>query len=71
MRRLRVPEGGSIGIDDMASEFERFPVHCNKLELAVITRIDNDFVHDMDFDIEKHLVKHFAKRFGRAEILTC
>lgn len=60
-----VPEGGSIEIDDMASEFERFPVHCNKL--AVITRIDNDFVHDMDFDIEKHLVKHFAKRFGKAE----
>ena len=33
----------------------------------MITRLDNDFVHDTGFDIESYLVNRFARIFGRAE----
>ena len=38
---------------------------CHKL--AIITRMDRDFMQDVKFNMEKYLVKHFARRFGKAE----
>ena len=32
-----------------------------------ITRMDRDFMQDVKFNMEKYLVKHFARRFGKAE----
>ena len=31
------------------------------------TRLDEDIVHDSEFDTEDYLIKHFAKSFGKAE----
>ena len=36
-------------------------------KLSIITRIDIDFLRDLEFDIEKYLTKDFSKRFGKAE----
>lgn len=35
--------------------------------LSIITRMDEDIIHDSHFDTEDYLVKHFAKSFGKAE----
>lgn len=35
--------------------------------ISIITRMDRDFMQDVKFDMEKYLVKHFARRFGKAE----
>ena len=35
--------------------------------LSIITRLDEDIVHDSQFDTEDYLIKHFAKSFGKAE----
>ena len=34
--------------------------------LSIITRMDEDIIHDSHFDTEDYLVKHFAKSFGKA-----
>ena len=52
-------------IKDAASSFTKKKVKCHKL--AVIDRMDMDFMQDIKFDIENFLVNHFAKRFGKAE----
>ena len=52
-------------IKDAAGQFSKKMVKCHKL--AIITRMDRDFMQDVKFDMEKYLVKHFARRFGKAE----
>ena len=52
-------------IKDAAGQFDKKKVKCHKL--AIITRMDRDFMQDVKFNMEKYLVKHFARRFGKAE----
>ena len=60
-----VPEGGQIPIYDAVNDFTRYTVDTHKL--AVFVKLDDDFVHDATFDIEKYLISRLAKTFGRAE----
>lgn len=57
--------GNWYNVKEDYADFEKYRVICHKL--AVITRLDNDFVYDTGFDIEDYLVNRFAKIFGRAE----
>lgn len=52
-------------IKSVASVFTKKPIKCHKL--AIIDRMDMDFMQDIGFDMEDFLVKRFAKRFGKAE----
>lgn len=52
-------------IKECVDVFEKKRIQCHKL--AIITRMDNDFLADVSFDMEDYLTKHFAKRFGKAE----
>ncbi|MEA4973660.1 MAG: phage major capsid protein [Candidatus Metalachnospira sp.] len=60
-----VPEGGSIPIYDGLNDFTTYTVETWKL--ASFVKLDEDFVHDATFDIEKYLVSRLAKNFGKAE----
>lgn len=60
-----VTEGGHIDVNENADVFVRHTIMCNKL--AMITRIDDDYVHDIDFDVENYLINRLAKRFSKAE----
>lgn len=52
-------------IKSVASVFTKKTIKCHKL--AIIDRMDMDFMQDVGFDLEDFLVKRFAKRFGKAE----
>lgn len=60
-----VPEGGSIPIYDGVKDFTNYTVETWKL--AAFVKLDEDFIHDVTFDIEKYLVQRLAKNFGKAE----
>ena len=60
-----VPEGGSIPIYDGVKDFTNYTVETWKL--AAFVKLDEDFLHDVTFDIEKYLVQRLAKNFGKAE----
>lgn len=52
-------------IKEVAESFIKKQITSHKL--SIITRIDIDFLRDLEFDIEKYLTKDFSKRFGKAE----
>lgn len=52
-------------INDTVANFTRKRIECHRL--AIIERLDVDFTSDISFDIEKYLIKVFAKRFGKSE----
>lgn len=60
-----VSEGVSIPIYDDMQDFNIVDVESWKL--AILVKFDIDFITDATFDIEKFLMKRFAKNFGRAE----
>lgn len=60
-----VPENGSIPVYDGMNDFTRYPVEAHKL--AVLVKLDTDFVGDVAFDIEGYLTGRLAKNFARAE----
>ena len=60
-----VSEGEPLDIGDISENFSSYRIAAHKL--AVLTRVNNDFVSDTAFNIKKHLVKRFAKLFNRAE----
>lgn len=60
-----VPEDGQIPIYDTMNDLTRYTVDTHKL--AVFVKLDDDFVHDAAFDLEKYLIDRLAKNFGRAE----
>ena len=60
-----VPEGGSIPIYDGVKDFTNYTVETWKL--AAFVKLDEDFIHDVTFDIENYLVHRLAKNFGKAE----
>ena len=60
-----VPEGGSIPLYDAVNDFTEYKVETHKL--VVFVKLDDDFIHDATFDIEKYLTGRLARNFGRAE----
>ena len=60
-----VPENGSIPVYDGMNDFTRYPVESHKL--AVLVKLDSDFVNDAKFNIEDYLTGRLAKNFARAE----
>lgn len=60
-----MPEDGQIPIYDAVNDFTRYTVETYKL--AAFVKLDDDFIHDATFDIEKYLIGRLAKNFGRAE----
>lgn len=59
------PSNSYQTIKEVADVFTKKKVKCHKL--AIIDRMDMDFMQDKAFDMEIFLVKRFAKRFGKAE----
>lgn len=55
----------SKAFPESADTFTQFPV--KSFKLASMSRLNQSFVFDMNFDLEKYLCGDFAKRFGRAE----
>ncbi len=60
-----VPEGGEIPILNAMTDFSDLSVKADKL--AVIVKIDEEFVNDALFDIEKHLTKRLGTAIALAE----
>ena len=60
-----VPENGAISLADGMNDFTTYAVDRHKLVSFV--KLDNDFVHDVSFDIEEYLVNRLAGCFARAE----
>ena len=60
-----VKEGGQIPIYDGMEDFNTNSIGSYKL--ASIVKLDEEFVNDAGFDIEKHLTERFGKTFARAE----
>ncbi|KIR02921.1 phage major capsid protein, HK97 family [Lachnospiraceae bacterium TWA4] len=59
------PSNSYQTIKEVADVFTKKRVKCHKL--AIIDRMDMDFMQDMNFNMEDFLNKCFAKRFGKAE----
>lgn len=60
-----VAEAGVIPIYDGLEDFT--PLSLGSHKATAIVKLDEDFVADTDFDIEKYLIGKFAKSFGRIE----
>ena len=56
---------GGINIKDIRNEFTDINVDSHKL--TSFFRLPSSFVYDAAFDIKNHIVKRFAKNYGRAE----
>lgn len=52
-------------IKNVINNFTKKRMECHTL--SIITRLDENIVHDSQFDTEDYLIKHFAKSFGKAE----
>ena len=60
-----VAEGGAIPIYDGTDDFTKYSVDLHKL--AVFVKLDDDFIHDVSFDIDEYLTDRLAKNFAEAE----
>ncbi|MGN0549106.1 MAG: phage major capsid protein [Acutalibacteraceae bacterium] len=60
-----VPEGGTVIVSDDMSDFGEIVLGRHKLVTSFI--LENSFVQDNSFMIEKYLVSRLAQNFGRAE----
>lgn len=60
-----VAEGEAIPIYEGIEDFTKYCVESHKL--TAIVKLDEDFVNDAAFDIEKYLSEKFGKSFARAE----
>ncbi len=58
-----IPEGSAISEDN--DGFSQYDFEAYKL--ASIVKLHVHFIEDKQFDIEKYLVRDFARRFGKAE----
>lgn len=63
-----VPENDAIRGQDGMSDFTQIPVDSHKL--AVIVKLNEDFVNDTAFSIEEHLTDRLAKNFAKGEDST-
>lgn len=60
-----IPENNSIQLHDGDGDFHRIMLSYHKL--GSLLRFDEDFVHSPSFDIERYILKYFAKAVSRAE----
>ena len=60
-----VAEGAAIPVYESAGDFDEKTIESYKL--ASIVTLDEDFVNDVGFDIEKYLTQKHGKSFGKAE----
>lgn len=60
-----VAEGAAIPVYESAGDFNEKTIESYKL--ASIVTLDEDFVNDAGFDIEKYLTQKLGKLFGKAE----
>ena len=60
-----VPEGGSVTVTDGMDDFGEIALDRHKLVTSFT--LENSFLQDNSFMIEKHLVSRLAQNFGRAE----
>ena len=60
-----VPEGGTVTVSDGISDFGEITLDRHKLVTSFM--LENSFVQDNTFMIDKHLVSRLAQNFGRAE----
>ena len=60
-----VAEGAAIPVYESAGDFDEKTIESYKL--ASIVTLDEDFVNDAGFDIEKYLTQKLGKSFGKAE----
>ena len=60
-----VAEGAAIPVYESAGDFNENTIGSHKL--ASIVKLDEDFVSDAGFNIEKYLTEKLGKSFGRAE----
>ena len=52
-------------LQEHTDEFNRIQLSANVL--SVLTKLDEDIVHDAQFDLESHLIKRMAKSFAEGE----
>jgi len=62
---LWVAENESIPIYEGIDDFTINTIDSHKL--AAFVKLNDEFVHDITFDLEDYLIKRFAKNFGNAE----
>lgn len=62
---LWVPEGGRIPTYEGMEDFTEHNLESHKL--AAFVKMDEDFIHDVSFNIENYLVQRFAKNFAKGE----
>ncbi len=60
-----VPDGGTVTVSDDMSDFGEVNLGCHKLVTSFM--LENAFVQDNSFLIEKYLLSRLAQNFGRAE----
>jgi len=60
-----VPEGGEIPIYNAMNDFTEHKIDTCKM--CSLIKLDEDFVHDEQLDLEGYLVPRFAKCMGRCE----
>lgn len=60
-----IPENGELPVYDGMKDFNVNSIGSHKL--AVLVKMDEDFVRDAAFSLESYLIGRFAKNFGRAE----
>ncbi len=60
-----IPELGEIPVQDGMRDFNETSIESHKL--AVFVKLEEDFVRDAVFSLERYLIGRFAKNFGKAE----
>lgn len=60
-----VPEGGAIPIYEGIEDFTEHRLESYKL--AAFVKLDEEFIHDASFNMEKYLIERLAKNFSKGE----
>lgn len=60
-----IPELGEIPVQNGVKDFNETSIESHKL--AVFVKLEEDFVRDAVFSLERYLIGRFAKNFGKAE----
>lgn len=60
-----VPEGGAIPIYEGIEDFTEHRLESYKL--AAFVKLDEDFIHDVSFNMENYLFERLAKNFSKGE----
>lgn len=62
---LWVPEGGAIPIYEGIEDFTEHRLESYKL--AAFVKLDEDFIHDVSFNLENYLIERLVKNFSKGE----